>query len=327
MSYSSIRTQIDKENLLSFIIPYYNVPIDMLKTCIDSILCLSLNPQKREIILIDDGSDTSPLPHLQAYADKLIYIRLPHTGLSNARNTGIRISTGKYIQFIDADDFLLQTPYEHCLDIMRYHHPDIVFFDFTKTYTTNLPLNFEGPIDGTQYMRQNNLKASACGYLFNRKILGDLRFRPKIYHEDEEFTPQLLLRAERVFTTNAKAYYYRLRNESITRKKDLKNTIKRLTDMESIIKNLRRMADIATQENREALQRRVAQLTMDYLYNVILQTHSLHYLEKCVNRLYMQGLFPLPDKPYTRKYKWFRRLIAHKWGRKLLCKLLPALPK
>ena len=62
MSYSSIRTQIDKENILSFIIPYYNVPIDMLKTCIDSILCLSLNPQKREIILIDDGSDMSPLP-------------------------------------------------------------------------------------------------------------------------------------------------------------------------------------------------------------------------------------------------------------------------
>ena len=47
--------------LISFIITYYNEPIDMIKKCIDSILKLTLSAEEREIIVIDDGSDNSPL--------------------------------------------------------------------------------------------------------------------------------------------------------------------------------------------------------------------------------------------------------------------------
>ncbi|MBR5930182.1 MAG: glycosyltransferase, partial [Prevotella sp.] len=47
--------------LVSFIITYYNLPVDMLHECIESIMQLSLQPEEREIILIDDGSDITPL--------------------------------------------------------------------------------------------------------------------------------------------------------------------------------------------------------------------------------------------------------------------------
>ena len=86
------------------------------------------------------------------------------------------------------------------------------------------------------------------------------------------------------------------------------------------------MATKATAINSEALQRRVAQLTMDYLYNIIMQTRSYRQLEKRVSRLYEKGLFPLPNKSYTRKYQWFRRLANHRTGRRLLCQLIPHLP-
>ena len=82
---------------------------------------LSLNKREREIILVDDGSDLTPLNELIDLRDGIIYLRQANKGLSAARNLGLRMASGSYIQFVDGDDFLLQAPYEHCLDIMRYH--------------------------------------------------------------------------------------------------------------------------------------------------------------------------------------------------------------
>ena len=87
------------------------------------------------------------------------------------------------------------------------------------------------------------------------------------------------------------------------------------------------MADRLPAEDRIALQRRIAQLTMDYLYNVILQTHSRHYLDRRIDELRRQGLFPLPDRNYTQKYVWFRRLSNSQKGRSLLMRLIPMLPQ
>lgn len=98
----------------------------------DSILKLSLNAKEREIILVDDGSDISPLNDLAEYQNQIIYLRQPNQGVSVARNYGIMIAKGNYIQFVDGDDYLLQAAYEHCLDIVRYHQPDIVTFNSAK---------------------------------------------------------------------------------------------------------------------------------------------------------------------------------------------------
>ncbi len=314
---------VDETEKISFIITYYNIDVDLLRQCVDSIIALSLRPSEREIIIIDDGSEVSPLIDLETYKDNIIYIRQPNQGLSAARNAGIRYSTGRYIQFLDADDHLIQTAYEHCLDIVRYKNPDIVLFQLTNKEHNDVEVAFAGPVEGGDYMRQNNLRASACGYIFRKATLVNLRFRNGILHEDEEFTPQLILRAERLFHTESKAYYYRKRNKSITNNGDLKWRVRRLNDMEQIILHLNETAAPLPQGDREALQRRVAQLTMDYIYNIITLTHDGSYLEKCIDRLHDKGLFPLPDRDYTRKYKWFRRLSMTKSGRKVLLLTIP----
>ena len=82
------------------------------------------------------------------------------------------------------------------------------------------------------------------------------------------------------------------------------------------------MADTLPTADREALQRRIDQLTMDYIYNIITLTHNGRYLERCIAELTEKGLFPLPDKDYTQKYKWFRRLSSTRQGRRMLCILL-----
>ena len=311
-----------KQPLVSFIITYYNLSPLLLHECIDSILALSLKKEEREIIVIDDGSRVAPVDELKDIIDDVIYIRQPNSGLSASRNLGIEACSGEYIQFVDGDDKLNTTVYEHCLKLVREHHPDIVSFYLSDKEECEVPTEHEGPMEGAEYMRKNNLRASACGYIFMKKVLLHLRFTSGILHEDEEFTPQLFLRAEKVISTRAKAYFYRDRKGSITHEDNKKWILQRLSDTRGVLFRLAEMADTLSVAERTALQRRIDQLTMDYIYNIITLTHNGKYLERCIDELTQKGLFPLPDKDYTQKYKWFRRLSSTRQGRRMLCMIL-----
>ncbi len=299
----------------------------MLTKCIDSILALSLRPAEREIIIVDDGSEQSPMPGLKQYMAEIIYVRQPNQGLSIARNTGIRIASGKYIQFVDSDDTILHTPYEHCLDLMRYEKTDIVIFNLTDKPSEDVVYNDTVVMSGVKLMRNENIHGSACGYLFKASILGQLRFTPNLFHEDEEFTPLLFLRADSVIRTNAKAYLYNQRSESIMTNTNLQHQQKRLNDFKIILKKLYRLADTLPTDSRQALERRVHQLTMDYIYNIILLTRDCKYLKEQLEELHELGLYPLPKRNYTKKYTWFRRLANSNLGLSMLMKAIPLMKK
>ena len=254
------------------------------------------------------------------YQDDIIYIRQRNQGLSIARNTGLQNASGKYIQFVDGDDSLIQVGYEHCLDLLRYHNPDIVHFTSSnKTFDKEVPYQYSEPISGSAYLYNNNLRAAAWCYTFKRDLLQQQRFTPGILHEDEEFTPILFLKAERIITTDTKAYYYRERKDSIMHKtEDKRHYLKRLADTEKVIFQLQEKSNYLSEPERIALNRRIAQLTMDYLYNTIVLAQNYKHLEKNIKRLHDKGLFPLPDKKYTKKYQIFAKAINNKITRKIL---------
>lgn len=316
-----------KPPLVSFILTYYNLPVDMLCECIDSILALSLQASEREIIIVDDGSDHSPIEELKKYENDIVFIRQRNGGLSMARNTGIKMATGTYLQFVDADDLLLKAPYEHCLDIARNYQADVVLFDFAENDQEVNSIVDGQPMSGSDFMRLHNLQGTACGYLFKRSTMSELRFSPGIYHEDEEFTPQLMLRAESIYPTTAKAYMYRKRPDSIITSTNVRHKLKRLNDLKGVIFKLNILADTLPTDDRTALQRRIAQLTMDYIYKIIIETRNRHYLDKRLKELSGQGLFPLPNKDYTTKYTWFRRLTNTSAGLSLLMRMLPLMKR
>ena len=315
-----------EEPLISFILTYYNLPVKMLCECIDSIMALSLRAVEREIIVVDDGSETSPMNDLLPYSGHIIYVRQENKGLSEARNTGIQMARGEYLQFIDGDDMLVQAAYEHCIDLVRSSHPEMVVFRFTQTGRKDKTYQDQRIQSGSNYMRNNNIHGTAWGYLFKHSILGNLRFTPGIVHEDEEFTPQLLLRAETVCVTDAEAYYYRQRPNSIITNSHIRQKMRRLRDTRDIISRLNIMADRLPVSDKAALQRRIAQLTMDYLYNIIQQTRSRHYLNRKIEGLKKEGLFPLPNQDYTVQYTWFRKLSNSQAGRTVLLRLIPMMP-
>lgn len=306
--------------LVSFIIPTYNIPIVMLRECVESITSLSLSVSEREIIVIDDGSDFSPVNELMEIAPDIIFIRQPNGGVSVARNMGLKMATGKFIQFVDGDDCLINAPYEHCLDIVRYQEPvDMVMFHFSQSKAEPADFTFKGPVTGQEYMATENLRASVCCYIFRRDRLDGLRFTPGIVHgEDEEFTALLVLKMRNVYSTEAKAYYYRKREGSVTHTESKEAKKKHIEDMLKVILNLKAIADRCDPLKKVSMDRRVAQLSMDFLINVIRLTKSRSQLTKAIDLLKQHGLYPLPDENYTKEYTIFRYMIQKKAGQLIL---------
>lgn len=315
--------------LVSFIVPCYNVPIEYVRECLDSIFSLALSKDEREIILIDDGSEECPLPALSDVRDDIIYIRQKNKGLGAARNVGIELCKGKYIQFVDSDDKLLTIQYNHCIDIVRFHDPDMVLFKQSnkEEKPDSASIALPEPIDGGTYMRHNNLRASVCGYIFKKKNLLNHRFTENILHEDEEFTPLLILRCEKIYDIDATAYFYRKRDDSITTSKSPRQVLKRLDDTEQVIINLQHTIPSLAMMDGNAMRRRVDQLTMDYLYNTIVLTRSSKELEKRIARLQYHELFPLKQNDYTKKYKIFTKMINSKVGRQILLRTIPLIKR
>ena len=333
MQNQQIHTPLQEtQPLVSFIITCFNLPMQMLCECIDSILDLSLSESEREIIIVDDGSETSPINGLTQYGSEIIYVRQHHAGVSVARNRGLQMAHGQYLQIIDGDDCLLKKPYDHCLDLVRSSQQqiDVVMFDFTKALSPKDKDAYHDSslMSGSEYMRNNSIHGTACGCLFRQAVRSELAFTPGIeYGEDEEFTAQLMIRAEVICVTDAQAYYYRQRKTSAVHQQDDDKKTKRLNDSMEVIVKLHLLEDRMPHNDRLALQRRVAQLSMDYIYNTIMLTHSRKALNSCLEELRQQGLFPLPDRDYTQKYKWFRRMTNSAFGRTILLNTLPLMKK
>lgn len=313
---------ISAQPLISFIVTDYNIPDEMLTECLHSILALNLREEEREIILVDDGSQANVLAQIGPLADELIYIRQRNQGLSVARNTGIQAAQGRYIQFVDGDDALIPEVYNKCLQLLSEEQMDMLLFRASRDKKVKDDFDADGPFTGREYMLTHNLHAAAWGYIFLKQMLRGIRFVPGQLHEDEEFTARLTIQADAIYEVKTAAYFYRERDNSITTTDSPEMKERRLDDVEQILYHLQELAYNLPPKDSEALERRIAQLTMDYLYNIMRLTHSPAILEQRIARLREKELFPLPAKNYTRKYTLFRLMTVNKLARAVMCKTL-----
>ncbi len=307
--------------LLSFIIPYYNLPREMLAECVASVLRLPLKCEEGEVIVVDDGSEENLEVFLdERFSGRVIYVRQNNGGLSCARNAGLALAKGQYIQFIDGDDKLLSDGYSRLLPALCEGRTDVLLFRHThkdepcgdcrfatRTYAT-----------GADYMLCNNLCAAAWGYVFKKDLLDTLRFEPHLLHEDELFTPQLLLKARTTTECGLCAYYYRQRERSITTLANAAHRRQRAECMFGVLTRLSALRCKLKGKEKEALSRRVAQLTMDALYMLPQLVGTKADYEDYILRLRQNKLFPLPLRTYTAKYGLFALAMRCALARKLL---------
>ncbi len=306
--------------LISFILPDYNISEEMLRECVDSIMSLHLQDDEREIILVDDGSAVPPSGIIDHYGKHITYLRQENQGLSAARNAGLALAHGEYIQFIDGDDCLITESYDKIVDrIKEGLDTDIMMFEESRT-DKHADVKHDVHFRHTtcrEFLQKHNLKASACGYMFKRCILGELRFKGGLLHEDELFTPLLMCRANTLTYTSTAAYYYRQRDNSITTATSDRHIDKRLHDFFFIIEHLHHLS---AQEEYKALRRRVNQLCMDYIYNVATACKSYSRMKIEIDRMKEARLYPIPLHLYTMKYLCFSIITRTYIGCRLLHK-------
>lgn len=110
--------------LVSIIIPCFNT-----EKYISEAIASALNQTypNIEVIVVDDGSTDRSLEIIQSFGDRLIYEQINHQGACAARNRGLQLSKGKYIQFLDADDLLLSNKIETQLPLLESNQADLVF--------------------------------------------------------------------------------------------------------------------------------------------------------------------------------------------------------
>ena len=153
---------------LSFILPIYKVE-DYLPQCIDSIL--SQIGQESEIILVDDGSPDGCGAICDRYAadhENIRVIHKPNGGLSSARNAGFDAATGKYVLFVDSDDYIEEGSVAKILVWMDHTDADVAFLLSRKVYP-----------DGSTELLGENLERSQIRGKSREAVLRYLASRPK----------------------------------------------------------------------------------------------------------------------------------------------------
>lgn len=128
--------------LVSIIIPCFNAQT-WLAEAIDS--CLNQTYSNLEVIVVDDGSKDKSLEILKRYGNKITWETGPNRGGNYARNRGIALAKGEYIQFLDADDYILPKKIERQVRVLEETGADAVYGDWR--YKTHLP-------NGSSYLQE-----------------------------------------------------------------------------------------------------------------------------------------------------------------------------
>lgn len=239
---------------VSIIIPVYNTA-DFVREAIESILNQTL--QDLEVIAVNDGSTDGTLEILQSMASEDSRVKVlsqKNQGQSIARNEGIRIASGKYLYFMDSDDYLKKEALQACFDKCEANNLDFLFFDadiLNKESDLYMDLNYSRKNFTDESTTYNGIdilnilvqhwaySASPClSFIridyFNRI---NLNFYPGIIHEDQLFTVLLYLQAERVMCIHQAYFLRRFRSDStMTRKYAWRNMVGYITVTRELIK-------------------------------------------------------------------------------------------
>ena len=207
-------------NKVSVIIPVYNVQ-DYIKECIDSVTANSY--QNIEILAVNDGSrdySRKILEELQEKDSRIIILDKENGGLSDARNYGMKHSTGDFYLFVDGDDVIHQDTVKELLEALESNHSDIAVCDMEYFYEDSDERKYSSGGDfSTTSCKENpkliSINNSACNKLFKKEVFNDIEFPIAKYYEDLACIPILLYKANKVTKVNKAFYYYRQRKGSI----------------------------------------------------------------------------------------------------------------
>jgi glycosyltransferase involved in cell wall biosynthesis len=219
---------------VSVIVPVYNV-VDYLRQAVDSVLNQDL--KDLEVILVDDGSTDGSSAICEIYAHqehRVKVIHKEHGGLSDARNVGMSVATGKYLFFLDADDWLAPSAISTLYNVAEKQHCEIVQGGFYYAYSTYLLYDQRWFKNGDTFlltkeeamaalMENRFLKNFAWGKLYERTLVVQHPFPVGKFFEDSYWQHEVMHGCKTYGVVSTPLYYYRQRANSISGKFSLRN--------------------------------------------------------------------------------------------------------
>jgi len=292
----------DSDNpIISVIVPVYNTEF-YLKKCLDSLVNQSLH--NIEVLIIDDQSDDGSGKIIQEYRQRYKFMKAFSTSkrslAGGSRNIGLLHARGKYIGFVDSDDWIDTNMYLKMVSLLEDSKADIAICGVMKEYGSpfdayyKYDYHIENILDGNyafqllahQFNQDLSISPIACNKVYNANFLkrNDFCFITNNYCEDDVFNYQCLSKANKVAITPNTFYHYYQRNNSITHSFSQKH-IDDLVYAFEVIK--------------------------EYLENDgLFETHKKHYycyFEKCA--AFVLNLLILKENNYEAQTKYLRHFF------------------
>lgn len=204
---------------LSIIIPIYNVEL-WIGRCLDSCLNQGLPEAEYEIICVDDGSKDGSMDIVEQCAQKhsnIVMLHQANAGQSAARNHAMRVARGKYVWFVDSDDWVQPHCLPGMLDTLEKDQLDVLCFSFQfvdedgTIRSDCYPQRKTGVVmTGESFISEIPMPAGPWAAIHRKAFLqeNDIKYIEGIKREDEDFTVRAYCSAKRIEFVDVVAYNY-----------------------------------------------------------------------------------------------------------------------
>ena len=281
---------IDSKVDLTFIVPVYNAE-KFISRCLDSLL-----NQKTEynynIICINDGSNDESLKLLKEYEEKNTIIKVfnqRNSGIAETRNFGINHITGKYISFVDIDDFitndfvqkLLKCSYENDADIVRCNYYE---YNSEQELVIKTGKNKENKVINGHIGREIlNYKGYPWGGVFKSELWKNIQFPNGFWYEDMIIRMILFRKAKKFAYINDKLYFYCIHKNNISKTIEKTSNTKCL-DQYYLVKQLVKLSEDIDLQMDESLY-----CDIMYEYGVVLWLRTRGIDKKLRKRVFIDA--------------------------------------
>jgi hypothetical protein len=311
--------------LLSYIIPLYNTEAYIVR-CLRSIIAQDLPEGGYEVIVVDDGSTDGGRELVEALAAEHPQVRLlsqTNAGVSAARNKALDAARGRFVQFVDSDDYLaegmmqslLQRAIDESLDVLvfNYNCVDADGNDRPHDRDDNFPST--AAMTGVDYLEHHSMTPYVWRFLVRRDYLnqGNWRFDTSlIVCEDGALIARFLLNAPRVAHDGSAPYNYASRGDSAMHNPDPEHLKQRIFSQVDAAVSIDEV--IKQYEARTGLKApaSVAGVRNVYLYFSLTKAMTCGLVEEVVARMRRSGLYPFPCVGPEANYYGMKWKVIHR---------------
>lgn len=271
---------------VSVIVPVYNVE-EYLDRCLKSLINQEFD--NYEVIVVNDGSpDNSQTiidEYVKNYPDKIISFEKENGGVSSARNYGLKKAKGKYVAFVDSDDYVSKNYLKILYDKAINNDSDIVICDMYKTFPNRKEIMRGKDNAISDNKKDQILSIPACWNKLYKKSLfidNDIYFPEISYGEDLATTIRLIISSKKITYVDKPLYYYIQRDNSLMNQKKYNPKTKDIIKSLDILKNYFIDNNYYDEYNEELEYIYISHLMHDYVLRVYMFKESKEAIQEVI---------------------------------------------